>query len=380
MRPKMRRFFKIIKNTFLSLLIIIAILAVVTFFHMRQPQFGAEPAGERLTRIEKSSHYKNGQFHNQIEKPTISEGYSIAGEIYSTLFKSHPRTSPVDHIPSIKTNLFNIPLDSNVLVWFGHSSCFIQLDGKRILIDPVFSERASPLPWGPKAYEGSNIYTAADIPTIDYLIISHDHYDHLDYQTVVALRDKVKHVICGLGVGAHFEYWGYPEEKLIEKDWNEQINIDSNYTIYTAPTHHESGRGLRSAKTLWMSYIIQSPSMKIYYSGDGGYDNHYAEAGKKFGPIDLAIIENGQYDKAWRSVHNLPEDVLQAAKDLKAKSVLPVHSSKFTLGKHPWDEPLIKISELTKANHIPLLTPMIGEIVYLDHRKQLFKQWWRGIK
>jgi L-ascorbate metabolism protein UlaG (beta-lactamase superfamily) len=376
----MRRFLKILKVTLLSLLTVILLLAIVTFFYMRQPQFGALPSGERLARIEKSPNYKNSQFHNLIEKPTISEGYSIAGEIYATLFKNNPRTSPVDRIPSIKTNLFNLPLDSNVLVWFGHSSCFIQLDGKRILIDPVFSERASPLPWGPKAYKGSNIYRSTDIPPIDYLIISHDHYDHLDYQTVVALKDKVKHVICGLGVGAHFEYWGYPAEKITERDWNEQVEVDTNYTIYTAPTHHESGRGLRSAKSLWMSYVIKSPSMKIYYSGDGGYDNHYADAGKKYGPIDLAIIENGQYDKAWRSVHNLPEDVLQAAKDLNAKRLLPVHSSKFTLGKHPWDEPLIKISELTKTSNISLLTPMIGEVVYLNNKKQAFKQWWLGVK
>ncbi|RBQ02243.1 MBL fold metallo-hydrolase [Pedobacter miscanthi] len=375
----MRRFLKILRNTFLSLLVMVLVLAIITFFYMRQPQFGASPEGERLARIEKSPHYKDGKFHNQIEKPTIAEGYTIAGEIYSTLFKHHPRTSPVDVIPSVKTNLFNIPLDSNVLVWFGHSSSYIQLDGKRILIDPVFSKRASPLPWGPKAYKGSNIYTAADIPPVDYLIISHDHYDHLDYQTIVALKDKVKQVICGLGVGAHFEYWGYPAEKLIEKDWDEQVEVGDNYTIYTAPTHHESSRGLISAKTLWMSYIIQSPTMKIYYSGDGGYDNHYADAGKKFGPIDLAIIESGQYDKAWRSVHNLPEDVLQAAKDLKAKRILPVHNSKFTLGKHPWDEPLIKISALAKANNIPLASPMIGEVVYLNNRKQPFKQWWLGV-
>lgn len=376
----MRRFLKILRNTILSLLVLILLLTVVTFFYLKQPQFGAIPTGERLARIEKSPHYKNGQFHNLIEKPTISEGHSIAGEIYATLFKNNPRTSPVDSIPSVKSNLFNIPLDSNVLVWFGHSSSFIQLDGKRFLIDPVFSERASPLPWGPKAYIGSNIYSAADIPPIDYLIISHDHYDHLDYQTILDLKKKVKHIICGLGVGAHFEYWGYPAEKIIEKDWNEQVEIGTNYTIYTTPTHHESGRGLRSGKSLWMSYIIKSPSMKIYYSGDGGYDNHYAEAYKKYGAMDLAIIENGQYDKAWRSVHNLPEDVLQAVKDLNAKQILPVHSSKFTLGKHPWDEPLIKISELTKANNIRLLTPMIGEVVYLDNQKQAFKEWWRGIK
>ena len=375
----MRRFSKTLKTVLLSLLAFVLILAGITFFYLKKPQFGALPTGERLSQIEKSAHYKDGHFHNEIEKPTITEGYSIAGEIYETLFKSHPRTTPIDAIPSIKTNLFNLPIDSNLVIWFGHSSCLIQLDGKRILIDPIFSQRASPLPWGPKAYKGSDIYSPADIPPIDYLIISHDHYDHLDYQTVVAIKDKVKHVICGLGVGAHFERWSYPREKIIEKDWNEQVKVDSNYFIATTPTHHDSGRALQSAKTLWMSYVIQSPSTKIYYSGDGGYDKHYAEIGKKYGPIDLAIIENGQYDVAWHAVHNLPEEVLQAAKDLKAKRLLPVHSSKFTLGKHPWDEPLIKISALIKTTDIALLTPMIGEVVNLNNNKQQFKQWWRGV-
>jgi len=347
---------------------------------MRQPQFGKPPAGERLALLKRSPHYKNDRFHNLVEKPTISEGYSIAGEIYKTVFKSYPRRTPVDPIPTIKTDLLKLPADSNLVIWFGHSSVFIQLNGKRILVDPIFSDKASPLPWGVTAYKGTGIYSAADMPAIDYLLISHDHYDHLDYETVLALKDKVKHLVCGLGVGAHFAYWGFTPGQIIEKDWYEKVPVDSSFNIYTESSHHDSGRGFIRGKSLWMSYLIQTPAMKIYISGDGGYDDRFKEIEKKFGPIDWAIMENGQYDSAWHSVHLLPEEVLQATLDLQAKNLLPVHHSKFTLGKHAWDKPLIAISELSKGKSFHLATPVIGEVVSLDDHSHVFTQWWKGIR
>jgi L-ascorbate metabolism protein UlaG (beta-lactamase superfamily) len=376
----MKRFLRILKRIMIAILILILILAVTTFLYMRQPQFGKAPSGERLTRIEVSPQYKNERFRNLVETPTISEGHTIAGEIYNTIFKTYPSRFPVDSLPSIKTDLLNIPADSNVVIWFGHSSVYIQLNGKKILADPSFSGKASPLPWGTRAYKGSNIYSVDDMPTIDYLLISHDHYDHLDYETVIALKDKVKHVVCGLGVGADFESWGYAPEQIIEKDWYEKIAVDSGFTIYAESSHHDSGRGFTRGKTLWMSYLIQSPEMKIYISGDGGYDGRFVEIGKKFGPIDLAIMECGQYDSAWHSVHNLPEEVMQAALDLKAKSLLPTHHSKFTLAKHPWNEPLIRISELSQSKPYRLVTPLIGETVHLNDNTRVFSQWWKSIR
>lgn len=213
------------------------------------------------------------------------------------------------------------------------------------------------------------------MPVIDYLFISHDHYDHLDYETILALKNKVKHVVCGLGVGAHFEHWGYSSEKIIEKDWNEKIEVEDNFTIFTESSHHESGRGFTRGQSLWMSYLIKTPNLKIYISGDGGYDHRFKEIGEKFGPIDWAVMECGQYDKAWQSVHNLLEEVMQATLDLRAKNMIPVHNSKFTLGKHAWDEPLKKITALSKNKSYRLVTPMIGEQVDLNSNKQPFKLW-----
>jgi len=274
----------------------------------------------------------------------------------------------------------HLPIDSNVLVWFGHSSYFIQLDGKRILVDPVFSGNASPIPGTVTAFKGTDRYKVEDLPDIDYLIISHDHYDHVDYETLIKLKNKTKKVFCGLGVGADFEDWGYNLKDIYEKDWDETIDLGNGFFVHTTPTRHFSGRGFTRNNTLWMSYVFQSPTMKIYIGGDSGYDTHFANIGAKFGPIDLAILEDGQYDIKWKYIHLSPDQVLKAAKDLKAKRLFPVHSSKFVLANHPWDEPLAKITELNKVTKIPLVTPMIGEFVHLKTNNQVFKQWWIGVK
>lgn len=368
-----------LKKIMIAILAVAFLLAAITYVYLKQPQFGESPSGERLAQMEKSAHYKKDRFQNTTERPTLSEGYTILGELYNVVFKDYPRREPSDSLPSVKTDLKKIPLDSDALVWFGHSSVFMQLEGKKILIDPVFSGKASPLPWGVRAYKGSDIYNVADLPEIDYLFISHDHYDHLDYETILALKSKVKHVVCGLGVGAHFERWGYKPEQIIEKDWNEKIEISPNFTIFTETAHHESGRGLLRGKTLWMSYLIQTPNLKIYISGDGGYDDRFKRIGAKFGPIDWAVMECGQYDKAWQSVHNLPEEVMQATLDLGAKNMIPVHHSKFTLGKHAWDEPLRKITQFSENKPYRLVTPMIGEEVNLKSSSQQFKRWWENV-
>jgi L-ascorbate metabolism protein UlaG (beta-lactamase superfamily) len=376
----MKKMMNILKRVITVLLCLILIAVAVVYFYMKQPQFGALPEGVRLERIKKSPHYRDGKFRNLEEKPTIAEGYSLVGELWESLTKDYPRTAPKDSLPSVKTNLKTIPADRNVIVWFGHSSFFLQLDGVKILVDPVFSGKASPLPWGVKAYKGSDIYTAEDMPEIDYMLLSHDHYDHLDYETVKALQPKVKYVICGLGAGSHYQKWGYTGRQIIEKDWGDKQKVKPGFTIYTESTHHDGGRGFTSSQALWLSFFIQSPSMNIYYSGDGGYSTRFKKISEKYPSIDWAIMECGQYNKAWQSVHELPEEVAQATTELKAKNMLPVHHSKFTLAKHSWDEPLERISALSQSKTYRLATPMIGEVIRLDDPAQTFKQWWKAVK
>ncbi|MXO05406.1 MBL fold metallo-hydrolase [Flavobacterium sp. HBTb2-11-1] len=366
----------------ITFLILLVLIALVLYRFLNHPKFGKAPSGERLIQIQNSPQYKNGKFENQSFTPDLAEGASMAGVLFEFFFKKVEGKTPKDLIPSIKTNLLELSLDQDILVWFGHSSYFIQLEGKRFLIDPVFSGNASPIPGTTKSFKGSDIYTVDDLPEIDYLLITHDHYDHLDYDTILKLKPKTKKIITALGVGSHFEFWGFPTENIIEKDWYSTIQLDKNITIHTAPSRHFSGRGFKRCNTLWTSFVLETKDFKMYLGGDSGYDSHFAEIGEKHGPFDIVLLDNGQYNEKWKYIHNMPEDVIKAMKDLKAKRVFPVHSSKFALSLHSWDEPLNKVTELNglSENPISLITPMIGETVELKNDKQEFKQWWKGVK
>ena len=364
-----------------TFLVVAVILITVTFFYMRQAKFGQAPAGYHLQKISHSSNFNDGMFKNIQHTPDLTEGHSYFGILYQQFFVKHPRTKPEDIIPSKKTDLFSIPEDENVLVWFGHSSYFIQLDGIKILVDPVFSGNASPIPGTVKSFKGTDRYTVQDIPEIDYLIISHDHYDHLDYKTITGLKDKVGKVICGLGVGSHFEKWGFSANQINEQDWYDKVEVDSGFTIHTMPARHFSGRGFSRKNTLWASYVIEGPSQTIYVGGDSGYGEFFAEIGEQFNSIDLAILDNGQYNDAWKEIHMHPDQVLRAARDLKAKRLFPVHSSKYVLAMHPWDEPLKKITRLNQesSDPLPLFTPIIGEKIDLDDSVKIFDKWWENL-
>ena len=355
------------------------VLALSVFLYLKNPTFGKKPSGKRLELIKRSRNFHNGKFQNFNVTPELAEGYNMAGLTYAHYFKKAPRRNPTGIIPSVKTDLLNLPPDANVLVWFGHSSYFIQIDGRRILVDPVFSGNASPIRGTNRSFKGTDIYSVSDLPVIDYLFITHDHYDHVDYPTLVGIRDKIRKVICGLGVGAHLESWGYNAGCIEERDWYEKIDLGKGFIATTEPARHFSGRGFSRNNTLWLSYVLQTPSMKIYLGGDSGYDTHFAAIGKKHGPIDLAILDNGQYNAAWPYIHMHPDEVLKAAMDLKAKRLLPVHSSKFVMANHPWDEPLIQITRLNKEYNFPLVTPIIGETVHLDDTTQSFTEWWASM-
>ncbi len=375
----MKRFFTILKRIVIISVCLIGVLIVFGYFYVKQAQFGALPEGARLERIKKSPNYREGKFRNIVERPIISKGYSILAEGLDALFKTYPRRRPSVPLPSVKTDLKTLPADSNLLVWFGHSSFFLQVDGIKILVDPVFSGRASPFPGGVKAYAGTDIYSAEDMPSIDYMLLSHDHYDHLDYETTLAIKSKVKHVICGLGIGAHYERWGYSPQQIIELDWGDSIQVKPGFAIYTEDSHHNCARGYIRDQALWVSFFIKSPSLAIYYSGDGGKDDRFKKFNQKYGAVDWAIMECGQYNKAWQSVHELPEEVVASVVELQAKNLLPVHHSKFTLSKHPWDEPLEEVTRLSQDKPYRLVTPMIGEAVRLSDSRQKFTQWWKGI-
>ncbi len=182
-----------------------------------------------------------------------------------------------------------------------------------------------------------------------------------------------------MGVGAHLEHWGFDMNSVIEKDWNEEIKLADGFIVYTAPGRHFAGRTLKRNRSLWMSFVLQTPTMKLFLGGDSGYDTHFAAIGNAYGPFDLAILECGQYNDYWKYIHMMPEEVIQAGFDLKAKKILPVHWAKFSLSLHAWDEPVIRITTEANEKNMPLLLPLIGEAVDLN-TVHLSTAWWQTVQ
>jgi L-ascorbate metabolism protein UlaG (beta-lactamase superfamily) len=360
-----------------GIIVVITIVAVSLFMH--GAQFGARSSGEKPERILKSPHYRNGQFQNIHHTPQLTEGASMIGIFGKFFFANKAGRIPSCPLPSVKTDLLNLDRDKNILVWFGHSSYFMQIRGKTILVDPVFSGNASPLRSTTKSFKGSDIYSVQDLPLIDYLFITHDHWDHLDYKTILQLKSKVRKIVTGLGVSAHFECWGYDKNIIIEMDWDEEIFLDEGIKVNSATARHFSGRGFKRNGTIWSSFVFIAPGIRIFLGGDSGYDVHFEAIGNQFGPFDLVILEDGQYNENWKYIHMSPEETVQAAMDLRAKKLLPVHWAKFSLSVHAWDEPIIRIKKEAERRNLNLLHPMIGETVALD-AVQAFSSWWETIR
>jgi L-ascorbate metabolism protein UlaG (beta-lactamase superfamily) len=367
---------EIVKKFMLFLTIVTACSALGIFLFLHRPEFGGLPAGARLERIKLSPHYRDGEFRNLVPTPMAAEGVSRLKLYRDFFFAKMPDLTPSAPVPSVRTNLRELGRERDFVVWFGHSSCLLLLGGRTFLIDPVFSGHASPFSFSTRAFPGTTGYLPDDMPDIDYLVISHDHWDHLDHPTVTALRGRVGKVVCPLGVGEHFERWGFRPDDILEGDWHDAFEPEPGLVVHVLPARHFSGRDLRSNRTLWASYAFELPGRKIFYSGDSGYGPHFADIGRRFGGFDLAILENGQYDVKWPYVHMLPEDVARAAGDLGAAALLPVHAGKFCIGFHPWNEPFRRIVRATEGGSVQLLTPVIGEAVPIPPVKGKPRFWW----
>ncbi|WP_223529274.1 MBL fold metallo-hydrolase [Pseudomonas sp. A-RE-23] len=368
---------KLIWGRLLMAVVGIALLGIVgAFAYLQQPVFGELPSGERLTRIEHSPNHADGVFRNQIDTPMKTTDQSEISMWMQTLFGQEGQPRPPSPIPAVKTDLKALDPTQDIVVWLGHSSYFVQLGGQRILIDLVFSTYAAPIPGVNKAFEGTSLYTTDDIPEIDALLISHDHYDHLDYPTVQALQPKVRKVIVGLGVGAHFERWGYDMGVVREADWNEVIALTPNVRVHVTTARHYSGRTFTRDQSLWVGFALVSPEQRLFFSGDSGYGPHFAEIGQRLGPFDYVAIDAGQYDPRWANVHMNPEQAAQAAKDLRARVLMQTHVGRFSIAPHDWDDPFKRMQVASQGQTFALWTPEIGRTVYLDGRAQSFTAWW----
>jgi L-ascorbate metabolism protein UlaG (beta-lactamase superfamily) len=364
-----------IKKTLLAFLIVILAFLGLTFAFMQQRSFGKLPSGTRLEIMKKSPYYRDNSFQNVIETKLLAEGASYFGMVSKYFGKGKDR-EPVNALPSIKTNLSTIPNEQGELIWFGHSSYLLSIAGKKILADPVFSERPSPVQYaGSKSYPGTMVYNVADFPELDLVIISHDHYDHLDYNTILELKAKTKLFCVPLGVGSHLSHWGVEPSRIREFDWWQGDTVMPGVELICTPARHFSGRGFQANKTLWASFVLKTGGQTIFIGGDSGYDQSFKRIGEKYGPFDLAMLECGQYDVQWPDIHMMPEETVQASIDLQAKVLLPVHWGKFTLALHPWKDPVQRALKQAELLNVKVTTPRIGEPVVIGETYPNTK-WW----
>lgn len=340
-------------------------------------EFGGVPAGKRLERLRASPNWRDGAFRNLEPMRRPEHDKSQAAVLRDFFFSGDPRKKPSVPIPSVKTDLAALP--DGRFVWLGHSGVFLNFAGLRILIDPALTA-AFPVQGFYEPFRGAGVYRPDDMPEADLLIITHDHYDHLDFRTISALRGKVKHAAMPLGVGAHFERWGWEEDRITELDWWESARF-AGLTLTCVPSQHFSGRRMTgpSGQTLWAGFVLQSDGIRLYHSGDSAAGGHFAKIAEAFGPFDLAFLENGQYDADWPGVHLLPADWKAAAAVLRAKSLASVHNSKYCLCRHAWDDPLRHAAAAARELGLHLLTPRIGEPMPLDG-SAAGTAWWEGLE
>ena len=343
---------------------------------LSRADFGAAPSGERLKRIQRSPHWADGAFHNLVPMERSSTNKSRMEIMRDFLFDRNAARLPAAPIPHAKTVFADVPQDH--LVWLGHSGFYFNWAGVRVLIDPALHQ-AFPMPGFYKPFPGSDCWQPADLPAADLLLITHDHYDHLDYRTVEALKSRVKRVTCPLGVGAHFEAWGWEPDRITELDWHESTKCGA-MTVTAVPAQHFSGRSFTPNPTLWCGYVLEAGGATIYHSGDTSMGPHFAQIAGTFPRIDLALLEDGQYDADWPGVHLMPPAWSDALATLRPQAVMPIHNSKFCLSHHAWNAPLEAARRTTRAQGVAMAAPLIGEPLPLDPaRRRSFEDWWLAV-
>lgn len=344
---------------------------------------GDNPEGEALKKIEALPNYQNGMFQNLYADPAPPASIPSTSNrrrkrswtsLLKYFFKNDEGTKPTQPVPVMRTNLRQ-SFEKPTVIWFGHSSFLLKTKWGNFLFDPSFSGYAGPIPGLVTAFSGSNFYIPKDLPPIDAIVISHDHYDHLDYTTVKALQKKVARIVVPMGVGSHFRHWGFDKKKITELNWNDSIALNEKVRIISTPAHHRSNRTMEQRKTLWSSYVIEVDGYKIYFSGDTGYSAHFSSIGRQYGPIDLAMLECGQYNERWSRSHMFPWQTARAAQDLKARMVIPIHWAKFAESTHPWNEPVQRLLKSADSLGLPVSVPYIGQPYSIGDEPAL-ERWW----
>jgi L-ascorbate metabolism protein UlaG (beta-lactamase superfamily) len=321
--------------------------------------FGQAASGARLERMQASPRY-DGRFVNP---QPLSNHY---GRMLSGMLSKSAHATPEGPLPvvAVESSRFDDPPATGLRVtWLGHSTILVEIDGHRVLTDPVWGERVSPVSWfGPERWYAPPL-ALDELPELDAVLVSHDHYDHLDWPTIVALRERVPRFVVPLGVGAHLAYWGVPEERIVELDWWEETTVGS-VEITCTPARHASGRTLIDQDaTLWASYALVGPRHRVYFSGDTGLFPALDTIGASLGPFDLTLIESGAYGSAWPDWHLGPEQAVDAHRRVRGGLLVPIHWGLFDLAFHGWTEPVERVLAEAEAKGVRVAVPRPGESV-----------------
>ncbi len=378
----MRMIFKIAKKIMITTISIITLVVIASVFLVNcSPQFGGKITKQQKLEYAQVDNYEDGKFVN----PNNASVNMSIGNFYRMIkayIGPNPNTTPVSNIAVEKVDSLTLTTTNFTnLVWFGHSTFLLQLEGKNILIDPMFGEVPAPYPFlGNKRFSEELPIEIQKLPQIDAVILSHDHYDHLDYESIKKLNSKVKQFFVPLGVGAHLKKWGIDESRIQELNWWDTTTLDSIEFVCT-PAQHFSGRGLTDGgSTLWGGWIIKSDSSNIFFSGDTGYSSHFKAIGKKYGPFDMALMECGQYNDLWSEIHMMPEETAQAAKDVRAEKMIPIHWGAFKLALHDWRDPIRRVTNKAEELDVTVISPKIGEMVNIHQVEPKPDKWWRNVE
>jgi L-ascorbate metabolism protein UlaG (beta-lactamase superfamily) len=359
-----------------------AALALLTWVSTDKLEaFGAPAQGDRLKRMQASPRFRDGAFVNL----TTNTG-RVAGNGWSTtrewFFGTQQRTPPGPLPMAADTaKALAQPLESGLRVtWLGHSTLLVEVDGARILTDPVWGERASPSTLaGPKRFHPPPLALEA-LPEVDAVVLSHDHYDHLDMGTIRALIARPVPFFVPLGVGAHLERWGVPPERVVELDWWQEVKLAKGVTLVSTPAHHFSGRSLVDRnRTHWTSWTMVGPQHRVFFSGDTGMTPDFTEIGQRYGPFDVTMLEVGAFNPAWGDIHLGPHQALAAHEMLRGRRMLPVHWGTFDLAIHDWNEPAETLTREARERRVELVTPILGQPVE-PTQASVSAPWWRDVR
>lgn len=361
---------------------IIAILIIGLVLYLSfNPQFGGKMTDELAQDYARSEHWNGKKFENLTETGMNMEMAMMPGLIKEQ-FSDRDKRAPKDQInfPQPDLQALNKDPEQPKYIWFGHSVGLIQLKGYNFLIDPMFGDDAAPIvPFKTGRYQDDITNVPENLPSIDAVLITHDHYDHLDMGSIQALQSRVDTWYVPLGVGRHLIKWGIPSEQITEFDWWQEQQYKEVKLAFT-PSRHFSGRGLFDReKTLWGGWVLQSAEHSIYWSGDGGYGSHFGSIGNKYGPFDWAFMECGQYNENWSEIHMMPEESVQAAIDAQAKNSIAVHWAGFTLALHDWKDPIKRFTAEAEKKGLQVSTPKVGEVVSLNS-EQPATAWWEQVQ